>query len=85
LVVAVWGVRGDKGVIDGKDKDKNKEKDKEQIRDKVKNKEKTRQDKPSCAYWKVGRVVAGCPIVRFFEGEGRVLKRRQRQRILSNN
>ena len=41
MVVAVWGVRGDKGVIDGKDKDKNKEKDKEQIRDKVENKEKT--------------------------------------------
>jgi hypothetical protein len=66
-------VRGDKGVIDGKDKDKNKEKDKEQIRDIVENKEKRRQDKPSCAYWKVGRVVAGCPIVRFFGGEGRVL------------
>ena len=83
MVVAVWRVRGGKVVFNGKDKDKNKEKDKEEIQDKDKNKEKTRQTF-LCVL--EGRARSrGLRDSTLLGGEGRVLKRRQRQRILSNN
>ena len=48
--------------LTGRTKTKIKRKIKKKYRTKTKT--KRRQDKPSCAYWKVGRVVVGCAIVR---------------------
>jgi hypothetical protein len=67
-----------KGFIDGKDKGRqNIDKDKEQIqsqdKDKDETKEKTRQDKLSCAYYKVG-----CSLGGGGGGRGGGLKRRRR-------
>ena len=49
-------------LLTGRTKTKIKIKIKNKYRTKTKT--KRRQDKPSCAYWKVGRVVVGCAIVR---------------------
>ena len=51
-------------LLTGRIKTKIKIKIKKKYRTKTKTKTKRRQDKPSCAYWKVGRVVVGCAIVR---------------------